>query len=382
MSASPDKCASGILSGKSDDVQAYDVVVLGGGPAGTAAALALMHNGFSVAVLERTHYEEAPRIGETLPPAIVRPLTQLGVWEAFLAAGHRAAPGIVSIWGGDQLQENDFIFNPYGHGWHLDRVRFDAMLADAAEASGGVVYRSTRVEACNRDPQGLWHIRVRSNGVILVLTAIWAIDATGRTAWLARRQGTARRVFDRLVALVGFGTSTLDADPRTVLEACSDGWWYAATLPGGCAVGGFFTDADFVPRDPTEQELFWDERLRRTRLAAALVKRSDTPRAVRVVAASSAKLARAAGIGWLAVGDAAQSHDPLSGQGITKALESGLAAAAAVAAHRAGDLLALEHFASAADVKFQRYQWRQTDYYARETRWSGSVFWQRRSRAR
>lgn len=97
---------------------------------------------------------------------------------------------------------------------------------------------------------------------------------------------------------------------------------------------------------------------------------------------TSSQVARAAGTGWLAVGDAAQSYDPLSGQGVVKALESGLAAAATIATHRAGDPLALDRFASAADIEFQQYQARRVDYYSREARWSDSVFWQRRSRIR
>src|SRR5688572_11234517 len=106
----------------------FDVAIIGGGPAGTSSAIALARTGRSVAVLERSGYEEA-RIGETLPPEARVPLVRLGVWDRFLEQGHARSPGTASAWGREELEENDFIFNPFGNGWHLDRRRFDAMLA-------------------------------------------------------------------------------------------------------------------------------------------------------------------------------------------------------------------------------------------------------------
>jgi len=116
----------------------FDALILGGGPAGTAAAIVLARSALKVAVLERTAYD-TPRIGETFPPEICVPLQRLGVWESFRRAGHLPAPGIISCWGSDVPAENDFIFNPYGCGWHVDRSRFDRMLAEAAGQQGASV---------------------------------------------------------------------------------------------------------------------------------------------------------------------------------------------------------------------------------------------------
>ena len=58
------------------------------------------------------------------------------MWEPFLAAGHLPSPGVLSVWGEEELYQTHFIFNPYGQGWHLDRQRFDAMLAQAARQAG------------------------------------------------------------------------------------------------------------------------------------------------------------------------------------------------------------------------------------------------------
>src|SRR4051812_38175072 len=117
-----------------------DVGIVGGGVAGCAAAIALARAGCSVVVFERTDYATA-RIGETLPPRARVLLEQLGVWTAFAADGHLPASGLLAAWGSGDLHETQFLFNPYGSGWHLDRRRFESRFAQWAEEAGVRVLR-------------------------------------------------------------------------------------------------------------------------------------------------------------------------------------------------------------------------------------------------
>jgi flavin-dependent dehydrogenase len=163
-----------------------DVIVFGGGPAGAAAGLALARKGLSVVVFAKPR--TAPYIGETVAPNIVRPLARLGVWDAFLDAAHAAVPGTVVVWGDEHPFENDFLFNPYGPGWHLDRAAFDAMLIEAAQAAGADL-RPAPVRDCVRKPCGGWTALFDDQNGGGALSARWVIDATGRTAWFAKRNG-------------------------------------------------------------------------------------------------------------------------------------------------------------------------------------------------
>jgi flavin-dependent dehydrogenase len=359
---------------------AFDVVVIGGGPAGASAALALARAGRSVAVLERSRYEP-PRVGETLPPVVCLPLARLGLWDEFRAAGHARSPGIVSAWGADEPYENDFVFNPFGPGWHVDRAPFDAALAAAAEAAGAHVWRGTTPRSCRRQADGLWRVEVEGAGGSAgpVLVSRWAVDATGRPAWLARRLGVRRAFDDDLVGTVAFGLAARSVDARTYLEARPGGWWYAARLPDGSAVAAYMTDPDGLPRSRDALEPFWRAELGRTRLTAALVEAGDRPLALRTVEARSARLERADGPGWLAVGDAACSFDPLSSRGISKGLETGLAAADAILAALGGDRDAPARYADQVERTYTDYLRTRSHYYSLERRWPASPFWSRRA---
>jgi flavin-dependent dehydrogenase len=369
--------ASSILSTRRERQEACDVAILGAGPSGAAAAISLGRMGFSVALLERDRFETI-RVGETLPGEIIRPLTRLGVWTSFLAASHNPSPGTISIWGDMQPHERDFLFSPYGNSWHLDRTRFDAMLVQAANAGGSSVYRCARLEIAPRVLGQPWSIRTEVDGQALSLRAVWLIDSTGRSAWLSRRFGVRKRVYDRLIALIAFTSDSAILETRTLIEACSAGWWYFAPLPNGRTISALFTDSDLLSGDMREVEKFWANHLADTQLISNRLSTIPARPCLRVVTATSSKLDRAAGDGWLAVGDAAQSYDPLSGQGVLHAICSGMAAAQAIADLRAGDAHALAAFAGTADLEFKRYQTNQSSHYSREKRWPNSTFWNRR----
>src|SRR5215213_6719919 len=211
----------------------FDVAVIGGGPTGTATAIALAHAGRSVAVLERSHYDHV-HIGEVLPPAARLPLINLGVWDRFIAEGHASSPGILSAWGQDVPYENHFIVNPYGHGWHLDRRRFDAMLALMAEEAGASVCQGARVTSYLPVASRGWRVEFATQGERNHLQATFLVYATGRACLLARWQGARRIFYDRLIGLVGFFSARSVGRKRnyqTLIEAAETGWWYSAWLP-------------------------------------------------------------------------------------------------------------------------------------------------------
>ena len=343
--------------------------MFGAGPAGAAAALALARQGLRVALVDQQR-PAAINVGETVPPTIKRSLARLGIWATFLAARHQRSAGMVVSWGKDEPYENEFIYNPYGCGWHLNREAFDQMLVSAAKEAGTTIYKIVGSPDCDRDGRT---IIAHTETEDVILTARWLVDATGRRAWLARRRGVRRRAIDRMIALVRFGRS-LSGEDRTFIEARPTGWWYAAQLPNNRAVAAFFTDADLIPRG----ENSWNNPVKETQLISGIIGSCFDWSPVSVIPASSGRLEACAGDDWIAIGDAAQSYDPCSGQGIVKALDTAINSAALISAQTRGEALNVELLQERADAEFQQFLLMRSAHYQCERRWPDNSFWARR----
>jgi 2-polyprenyl-6-methoxyphenol hydroxylase-like FAD-dependent oxidoreductase len=378
---------SQVSNSKPEESEAYDVVVVGGGPAGAAAALLLARADRRVLLVESADTDTF-KIGEALPPASRTLLGDLGVWDSFVADGHLPCYGNLSAWGSPGLHETTFIYDPNGHGWHLDRPRFDARLRDSARLMGAQVLPRTSLKQLVRSPDGVWDIILSSPQGERSARCKWLVDATGRRSVVARRQGVKHCQRDRLIAFFALfrqpaNVTQRDQDSRTLIEAAPDGWWYTALLPSTQRVVVYLTDADlFTPQALCTEERFLSllnctEHVRAHTTACGYTIRT-TPRGA---AAHSVRLDSFAGDGWLAAGDAALSFDPLSSQGILTALYTGLEAGLTLHAQLSGDSNAIARYSHRLETIHEAYLRNLTSYYSFEERWTDRAFWQRRQEA-
>lgn len=356
-----------------------DVAIIGGGPAGTSTAIALARAGRSVAVFERSKYD-AIRVGETLPPRARPLLDELGAAAQLLRDGHLSAPGVVTAWGHSQPHSNDFIVNPYGSGWHLDRARFDRMLAARARDAGAALYENIAVTHCKSNDDH-WQISWRNGTQNAAVTCRFVVDATGRRGTDIKSLAGPRAVHDVLIGTAAFTHRGAVDDRRTLIEATSRGWWYSSVLPNDLHVTVYMTDADMIDvRKARRLESFQRE----IRQAPLTRRRCQILGAVVHVAALPAMTTAHSlvhGKNWLLAGDAASTWDPLSGQGICKALESGIRAADAIDRALNGNDSGLNEYGRWSRTVFTEYLTTRSKYYLAELRWPDSPFWQRRHRA-
>jgi flavin-dependent dehydrogenase len=357
---------------------AYDVVVLGGGPAGCAAALTLRGRGIGrVLVVEATHYD-ATRIGESIPPDTRVLLQQLGVWQEFVAERHEPCLGSCSSWGDDELGYNDFLFNPLGNGWHLDRARFDRFLAQKAEQSGAELRTATRFTTVEDSSAEGFHLRLEDETVF----ASYVIDATGTHAAFARQLGAKKLFLDRLSCAAAFFQLPAQSpfSRMTMLEAVPYGWWYTAKLPAGRLAVAVACDPEFLRAAGLQEESAFLAHLRETRhLSKALVDATPVDGSLIVCTAPSYLLDTTAGHRWLAAGDAASAYDPISSQGIYKALSNGLHAGAVAADFLQGIAETPAAYTSSIAASFEGYRKNRNYFYEAERRWSDAPFWKRRT---
>jgi flavin-dependent dehydrogenase len=358
-----------------------DVAVVGGGPAGCAAAISIASRGYSVVVLERSQYE-ARDGGEIVPPATKQLLCRLGTWNAFLSDSPLSSAAIWSSWGGPSLAEQNHIYNPYGSGWTIDRGRFDAMLALAAQEAGAAVKTNADVVGVGCEPSGKWIVEFISGQRLEVLNARFVVDASGRSSVVARKIGFARQQIDALIGVVGsfdIRASDESTAPVMLLEAVENGWWYSAPLPKARLLVVFMTDADLYARGCRLPSYTMLDHLDRTVYTQATAANRQLASIPTFVAASTSRLNPASGDGWLAVGDAAAAIDPIAGQGVYRALQQGADAGALISDWCGGEVIVPGDYAAEMQRSFQEYMTLRSFYYCQEQRWPHSLFWKRRT---
>jgi 2-polyprenyl-6-methoxyphenol hydroxylase-like FAD-dependent oxidoreductase len=356
-------------------VAEIDILIAGAGPAGCATALSLAAFAPELRYAIADIPDACSKVGETVPPLIEPLLRHLGLWSEFLATGHLPSYRLLSAWGGPALQTEEFLAHAWQRGWRLDRVRFDRMLLDAAAARGAAHLRA-RVKTVAPDGE-TWRVRL-SDGTNCL--ARFLVDATGGAAALARQCRPVSVEFDRLVGCVMFAEATGSSFEDPLVESFSEGWWYTAGLPGRGRVVMCMTDADRVRPLRLNLPEGFSRLLAATTHARGVVSTDALRGEVSTFPASSRHVETADGLPMLSVGDAGLRYDPLSGQGIAKALRSGIYASYAIADWLLRkDRSGLRRYRTMVRQQFADYRETWATHYARERRWASHPFWRRRA---
>jgi len=355
----------------------YDVLIIGGGPAGAAAALTLArYSALRVGLADRGQPHAQP-VGEVVSPALYPLLEYLGFDREVVASHHLPAYGHAAAWGSATVHSRDYIFGGQGPGLHLDRRGFDAMLAQRARELGVSWLADTGVSAlepgwrCQLQPRG---------GPARPATARFVIDASGRGASVARATGVARHRHDQLVAVCAYYEQVPHeaSSQGTFIEATEHGWYYAAPLPGQQFVVSFLTDQDLLLPSQVQQQ--WDAQLRATRYLRQLADyvRLGQPTQLTTRTAHTQFTPCPVGAAWVPAGEAAVAFDPLSSMGIGFAVSTGIEAARVAEAYcqRGADTSAA--YGQHLQRLFTEYQQQHAAQYGGEARWPQAPFWQRR----
>lgn len=323
--------------------------------------------------------------GEILSPVAMPLLHSLGCAEllrmALAAEVGLNSYGVEAAWGSSRLYANDFLYSLHGNGWRLDRERFDAMLLNYTETSGIAVLRGAALVESYEDKEG-WLLQLRCIGGKTECRARFVIDASGRAARFALQRGARPTCNDRLAGVFmhlranadDAASSSLD----TLIEAVEGGWWYSTTVPDGTAVVGWMSDTDVIRENNPKTAERWNALLQQTEHTQRRFggwHRIGTPM---IRSAHSQILSEVGGRGWVAAGDAAMTFDPISSQGIAKALRSGKMASFVAVDFLLRSEETQECYARLVRAEYAEYESAKGSFYREEQRWPDSPFWQRR----
>jgi flavin-dependent dehydrogenase len=259
--------------------------------------------------------------------------------------------------------------------WHLNRPTFDRALQRHAIESGiDLIEESSHAVVSFNRQTDYWEVHLASPEGKRVVEVGSIVDATGKSSCFARLMGSRRIMQDHLVAVSCICKRSGAMLPLLIEPVCT-GWWYSFGLPQGQLLVALVTDPKLVKLSAEMRESFWD-----AMLGEALYTRKrigPCENVLHVSSAESARLDRMSGEGWLAIGDAAMSFDPLSSHGLCSAIEQAIDAAELVSVHGYDEAPRVAFETRRKDL-FEQYRVQQLDLYQNVWRFSEGMFWQNR----
>ncbi|QYY36232.1 tryptophan 7-halogenase [Ruficoccus sp. ZRK36] len=313
----------------------YDCLVIGAGPAGTAAATLLAQAGRRVLIVDKAPF---PRfhIGESLIPAANRVLRKMGVWDEVERAGFVRKEGAEFTFGTGEKR----VHNRFEDGWvpgldytyQVERSQFDRLLLARAREAGCEVLQPAEARTLTQTDTG-WQVELDVDGSPRTVEASWLLDAAGRGRWLGRQLSvpTEPLPLHKRFTVYGHFTGVARAEGpeggNVILTRIPKGWFWMIPLDEERTSVGLVAQHEGERATP---ERIFDRRVATNPYMRACMAEAKLEDRFRVESDYSFVHQHFAGDRWLMLGDAAGFIDPVFSSGVYLALESADLAATAI----------------------------------------------------
>lgn len=317
-----------------------EAIVVGGGPGGSTVAAALAEAGHRVLLLDRARFPRHKACSEYVNPGGVAILRSLGIEAEVVAAGaHRMEAMLVHAPAGSRFLANFEGAQPGRAALGLSRYKLDNLLLDRAKAAGVEVRERAHVRAVVYEWNRAVGVEATVGDVRETIYAPLVIGADGHSSVVARDLGlTAPLRWPNKTGLVAHYRGVRGLDRWGEIHV-GDGFYAGlAPLEDGLTNVAVVANASAVSRREGSVDTLFADILARFPAVASKLAGAEQIGGIRGVGSMAHRTRRAAGDGYLLVGDAASFLDPFTGEGIYEALRAALLAAPiASGALKAGD---------------------------------------------
>ena len=322
----------------------HDVVVIGGGPGGSALASLVAQAGHRVALFEKQSFPRF-QVGESLVPAVNLTLERLGLLPAMEARGFTRKYGVQFF--GQHGPTKPFYFREVAderlhQTWQVLRSEFDALLFENAAAHGAESRTGTEACALIETGDTVTGVRItEAGGAQRDVSARVVVDATGQRGLLARQYG-GRRLIEGLKNASVYAhyhgvrrDQGIDAGSTLIYRVDARSWIWFIPLRDAVSIG-LVTSATGIASFGSSKEAVLQAAIDRCPDLRQRMTTAERATEVRSVRDFSYRASRAGGPGWLLVGDAVGFIDPIYSTGLCLTMLSAELGAAAIDAALTG----------------------------------------------
>lgn len=318
----------------------YQVIVVGGGPAGSTTARLLAEAGCQVLLLDKATFPRHKACSDYLNPAGVRALRDLGMMDALMATHPHAMHAMRVHAPEGRIFQATFRDVEPGHvALGISRFRLDHLLLQRAATSGVEIRERAHVRDLVLDRGRVVGVEVSSGGRRETIRAPIVVGADGHHSVVSRRLGLDLPVrWPRRTGLAAHFRGLGRLGDWGEMHVAPGGYAGLALLEDDLATVTLVTNVDAVAQRPGLVDDYYDTKLADIPIVGEMVAGAERVGPIRGVGPLARRVRRRTGDGFLLVGDAAGFLDPFTGEGVYKALHGArLAAPVIVSALERGD---------------------------------------------
>ncbi len=314
-----------------------DVIIIGGGPAGSTMASRLAEQGLDIVLFDKDHH---PRfhIGESLLPRNLPILAKLGILEAVEKMAVKKLGADLAL--PDKTYYRKFEFSEadknHPHAFQVKRAEFDHLLLNTARDKGATIHEGVKVTNVSFDqPEAVVVSTIDSEGNEQEWQTRFVVDASGRDTFLAGRMKTKERDPQHNSAAVFSHFEGVDRRPgpdagNTSVTWFKHGWFWTIPLSGNVDSVGVVCDPEFLRTRKTSLDEFLLSTIETCPQMKQRMAQAKSISETQAAGNFSYKSTKMHGDRFLLIGDAYAFLDPMFSTGVYLAMESAMQGADAI----------------------------------------------------